>query len=186
MIKRIIDISEPAYLHLLNRQLKIDRDGETVASLPIEDLGIVVLENPQIVLSQSLVIACQENNVALVFCNSKHLPYSLILPLSEGNTLHNKILRQQIEITKPTKNRLWQQIVVHKIKQQSRVLEWANREQKQLIRLAKKVKTGDPENIEAQAAKKYWHTLFGDDFRRNTEGEGINTLLIMAMPSSAP
>lgn len=177
MIKRIIDISEPTYLHLKNKQLLIDKKGETVGSIPIEDLGIVILEHPQIVITQSAVIACQKNNVAIVFCDEKHLPYSLLLPLSDANTLHNKVLRQQIELTKPAKKRLWRQIVICKIRQQSKTLERASKNTTQLDRLVKKVKSGDPENIEAQAARKYWGLLFGNEFRRNTDEPGINGLL---------
>lgn len=177
MIKRIVDISEPAYLHLKNQQLIIDKNGETVGSAPIEDLGVVIFEHPQIVITQSAIIACQKNNVAIVFCDEKHLPYSLLLPVSDANTLHNKILRQQIELTKPTKKRLWQQIVVHKIKQQSKTLERAGKDTTQLERLTAKVKSGDPDNIEAQAAKKYWGLLFGHKFRRDTDEGGVNGLL---------
>jgi len=177
MIKRIIDISDPAYLHLKNKQLLIVKNGETVGSVPIEDLGVVILENPQIVITQMAIIACQKNNVAVVFCDDKHLPYSLLLPVSDANTLHNKILRQQVEMTRPTKKRLWKQIVIHKIQQQIRTLEWAGKNASQLQRLATKVKTGDPENIEAQAAKKYWNLLFGDNFHRNIDESGINSLL---------
>jgi len=177
MIKRIIDISEPAYIHLMNKQLLIDKDNETVGSIPIEDLGVVVLENPQIVMTQAAIIACQKNNVAVVFCDEKHLPYSLLLPVSDAHTLHNKILRQQVEMTKSTKKRLWQQIVVHKIQQQTKTLERASKNIVQLQRLSSKVKSGDPENIEAQAAKKYWNLLFGVEFRRNVNEPGVNSLL---------
>lgn len=177
MIKRIIDISEPAYLHLKHQQLLIDKEGETVGQIPIEDLSVVILENPQIVLTQAVVIACQKNKVALVFCDERHLPYSLLLPLSDGNTLHNKILRQQIEMKAPTKKRLWKGVVQNKIKQQIITLTKACKPTKQLDRLVKKVKSGDPENIEAQAARKYWRILFGDDFRRNINEPGINGLL---------
>lgn len=177
MIKRIIDISEPAYLHLKSRQLLIDKKEETVGCIPIEDLGVVVLEHHQIVITQSVIIACQKNNVAIVFCDEKHLPYSLILPVSDANTLHNKILRQQVELTKPTKKRLWQQVVIQKIKQQSVTLRKAGKNTTQLERLSQRVKSGDPENIEAQAAKKYWNLLFGESFRRNIDEPGINSLL---------
>lgn len=177
MIKRIIDISEPAYLHLKNKQLLIDKNNETVGSLPIEDLGVVILENSQIVITQSVIIACQKNNVAIIFCDECHLPYSVMLPVSDANTLHNKILRQQIEMTKPAKKNLWKQVVIHKIKQQSATLEKAGKNTAQLDRLVAKVKSGDPENIEAQAAKKYWGLLFGDKFRRNIDEPGINGLL---------
>ena len=122
MIKRTIDISEPAYLHLKNQQFCIDKQGALVAQIPIEDLGVVILQNPAIVMTQALMVACQKNNVAVVFCDERHLPYSVLLPLTEGNTLHSKILRQQIDITLPTKKRLWQRIVQQKINAQAQTL----------------------------------------------------------------
>jgi CRISPR-associated protein Cas1 len=177
MIKRIIDISEAAYLHLKNRQLLIDKKGETVGSIPIEDIGAVILEHPSIVLTQQVVIASQQNNVALVFCDDRHLPYSVLLPISDANTLHTKILQQQISLTLPAKKRLWAQIVRHKLQNQSNTLSYLAKPHQPIARLAAKVKSGDPDNLEAQAAQKYWPLLFGKDFRRNAELEGINSLL---------
>lgn len=177
MIKRTIDISEPAYLHLKNKQLLIDKKGETVGSIPIEDIGVVILENPAIVLTQQVVIACQQNNVALVFCDERHLPYSVLLPISDGNTLHTKILQQQIGLSVPTQKRLWSQIVRHKISNQAETLKNLGLTHAPVERLAAKVKSGDPDNLEAQAAQKYWPLLFGKGFRRNTDMDGVNSLL---------
>lgn len=177
MIKRVIDISEQAYLHLKNRQLLIDKKGETVANIPVEDLGVLILQHPAIVISQSAIVACQENNVVIVFCDARHLPYSVILPLVEGNKLHAKILREQINIALPVKKRLWQQIVKQKIAGQATTLSRFGKNGKVLEYLAKKVKTGDREHHEAQAAQKYWRLLFGSKFRRNIGAEGINAML---------
>lgn len=177
MIKRIIDISEPAYLHIKNQQLLVEKEQEIVGSIPVEDLGVVILEHPQITITQTAVISCQKNNVVIVFCDEKHLPYSLLLPVGDANTLHNKILRQQVDLPKSTKKRFWQQIVIHKIKQQAKTLDKAGKNNAPLVMLAKKVKSGDPDNIEAQAAKKYWGLLFGDKFRRDTNASGVNGLL---------
>jgi CRISP-associated protein Cas1 len=177
VIKRILDISEPAYLHLNHQQLVIDKKGETIAQIPIEDLGVVILQNPAIVLTQALVIACQKNNVVLVFCDERHLPYSVLLPISEGNNLHTKILQQQLNLTLPTKKRLWQQVVKQKIIEQANTLKMLDKSYKPLERLAENVKAGDPENLEAQAAQTYWQLLFGNEFRRNVELDGINSVL---------
>lgn len=177
MIKRTIDISEPAYLHLKHQQLLIDKQGETIAQIPIEDLGIVILQNPAIVITQAVIIACQKNNVVMVFCDERHLPYSVLLPISEGNNLHNKILQQQLLLTLPTKKRLWQQIVKQKIKGQVNTLKALGKAFAPLERLSENVKAGDPENLEAQAAQLYWKLLFGNEFRRNVELDGINSLL---------
>ncbi len=177
MIKRIIDISEQAYLHQKNRQLLIEKQGETVGTVPIEDLGVLILQHPAIVISQSLIITCQENNVVIVFCDARHLPYSVIFPLTEGNSLHTKTLREQIKITLPVKKRIWQQIVQQKIAGQATTLKRLGKNGQVLERLAENVKTGDRENHEAQAAQKYWRLLFGQEFRRDIEAEGINAML---------
>jgi CRISPR-associated protein Cas1 len=177
MIKRIIDISEATYLHVQHQQLLLDRNGTTIAQLPIEDLGVVILQHPAIVITQAVIIACQKNNVVLVFCDERHLPYSVLLPISDGNTLHNKILHQQMNISLATKKRLWQQVVKQKITQQMYTLKKLDKPYKPLERLADAVKTGDPDNLEAQAAQHYWRLLFGDDFRRDVELDGINSLL---------
>lgn len=164
MIKRIIDISDAAYLHLKHQQLLIDKKGETIGQIPIEDIGILILQNPAIVLTQQLVIACQKNKVVLIFCDEKHLPYSAILPIAEANKLHNKILKQQIGITEPTRKRLWQQIVQHKITQQAHILSLLDKNPTRLKRLIAKVRTGDSGNCEAIAAQTYWKLLFGNKF----------------------
>ena len=177
MIKRTIDISEPAYLHLKHQQLLIDKQGETIAQIPIEDLGIVILQNSAIVITQAVIIACQKNNVVVVFCDERHLPYSVLLPISEGNNLHSKILQQQLSLTLPTKKRLWQQIVKQKIVGQVNTLKVLGKIYAPLERLSENVKAGDPNNIEAQAAQVYWKLLFGSKFKRDAELDGINSLL---------
>jgi len=177
VIKRIIDISEQAYLHIRNKQLLIERGGETVGQVPVKDLGVVILQHPAIVISQSAIITCQQKGVVIVFCDLCHLPYSVLLPLSNGHTLHTKIMREQIAISQPTKKRLWQQIIQQKINQQRDTLKIFDKNTTQLDRLAKQVKTGDSGNHEAQAAQKYWLLLMGGEFRRDRDAGGINALL---------
>ena len=177
MIKRIIDISEQAYLHIKHQQLLIDKHNETVGQVPIEDLGVLILQHPAIVITQQTIIACQKNKVVIVFCDNKHLPYSIILPIAEGHTLHNKILKQQIAITEPTRKRLWKQIVEQKITQQAITLKLLNKDSTRLDYLSKQVKPSDEGNLEAVAAQAYWKKLFGKEFRRNVDMEGINSLL---------
>lgn len=177
MIKQIIDISDTAYLHLKNKQLLIDKKDKTVGKIAIEDLGVLILQHPAIVLTQQVIIACQKSKVVIVFCDEKHLPYSVILPISESNTLHNKTLRQQIAVSEPTRKQLWQQIIQQKIRQQAKTLNLLGKETARLDRLAKKVKSGDSGNCEAVAAQAYWKILFGSEFRRDVNLDGINSLL---------
>ncbi len=140
MIKRVVDISEPSYLHLAHRQLIIEQKGQEVGQIPVEDLGVLILQNPAIVATQALLLACQQNNVAVVLCDERHLPYSVLLPLTEANCLHSKIIRQQVAVSLPTRKRLWQQIVRQKIASQAIVLKRLNKNAVALERLA--VQTG--------------------------------------------
>ena len=177
MIKRIIDISEQAYIHIRHQQMLIEREKEIIGQIPIEDLGIIILQHPAIIISQATIIACQQHGAVIVFCDECHLPYSVLLPVSDAHTLHTKVMRDQIAISQPTKKRLWQQIIQHKINQQRETLRIFNKNTVPLERLSKQVKTGDSENHEAQAAQKYWRLLMGDEFRRNRDTEGANALL---------
>ena len=177
MIKRIVDISKPSYLRLKHTQLIVEQDHEKVAAISVEDLGVLILQHPAITITQSLLIACQENNVVVVFCDAKHLPYSVLLPLVEANSLHSKVLKEQISSTLPRSKRIWQSVVATKIKYQCQTLEKQGIQDQQLKRLAKKVKSVDLDNYEAQAARRYWRLLFGDKFRRDVNEDGVNSLL---------
>ena len=177
MIKRTVDISQASYLYLKNRQLLIDQQGEMVGSVPVEDLGILILEHPAITLTQGVLLACQKNNVAVVFCDERHLPYSTLLPISEGHQLHNKVLQQQITVTPPIRKRLWKEIVQEKIHQQALTLERFGNHATSLHRLSRQVKSGDPNNCEAVAAQQYWKSLMGTSFVRDRDANDSNLLL---------
>lgn len=176
MIKRIVEISTPSYLHLRNQQMIIEREGDEIGSVPIEDLGVLILDHPAITHTQALLTACFENNVVVLVCDSKHLPSAILLPL-DGHTLHSKTLGLQIAATEPACKRLWQRVVQAKIREQAKVLHSATGDDKPLHAYAAKVKSGDPENIEAQAARIYWQRLFGPEFRRDPDTPGINAML---------
>ena len=176
MIKRIVEISNPSYLYMRNLQMVIERDGAEIGSVPIEDLGVLILDHPAITHTQALLTACFENNVVTLVCDNKHLPSAILLPL-DGHTLHSKTLGQQIAATEPACKRLWQRVVQAKIREQAKVLHSATGDDKPLNAYAAKVKSGDPDNIEAQAARIYWQRLFGKSFRRDPDTPGINAML---------
>jgi len=175
MIKRIIEISKPAALRLKHKQLII-RQEEKEHSVPIEDIGILILDNPAITHTQQLFAECCANNIAVVLCDTKHLPAYLLLPLV-GNSQQTKFLAEQISTPIPTKKRLWQLIVKEKVNAQARVLADLVSDSPRLKKLAMEVKSGDPQNIESQAARIYWEALFGNQFRRDRSQSGINVLL---------
>ena len=146
---------------------------------PIEDLGVVVLDNKQITITSGLLEALLENNCAVITCDSKCLPVGLMLPLY-GNTTQNERFRQQIEASLPLKKQLWQQTIKAKIENQASVLSDCSGEVVKCMRIwASDVRSGDPDNLEARAAAYYWKSLFPkiDGFTRDRDGVPPNNLL---------
>jgi CRISP-associated protein Cas1 len=140
-------------------------------------MGILLLENNALTISHPVIIACMKENVALIVCDEKHLPFALMQPLY-GHSLHARILSNQVKVSEPIKKLAWKSIITQKIQHQARVLYSAGRPYLYLDSLAKKVKSGDSDNKEALAARYYWKELFGKDFRRNTENmDNINSAL---------
>ena len=187
MIKRTLYFGNPAYLKTTNEQLVVtlpeNKSGLTDAmrstTIPIEDIGIVILDHQQITISQALMAKLLANNVALITCDSTHHPTGMMLNLN-GNTLQAERFAAQIDVTVPLKKQLWAQTVEQKINNQAAVLK----KQKQgdhgiLLNYTKLVRSGDPENLEGRAAAYYWKHLFGEStgFLRHREGTSPNHLL---------
>ncbi len=185
MIKRILYFGNPAYLSMRLNQLVVkvpgQKDGEDdkVRTLPIEDIGVMVLDNRQITVTQALMETLLDNNCALITCDSRHMPVGLMLPLY-GNTVQNERFRQQIDSSLPLKKQLWQQTIQSKIMNQSAVLDWQTGEHHEnMVVWAKSVRSGDPDNLEGRAAAYYWKTLFPEhlDFTRGQYEDEPNNLL---------
>jgi len=191
MIKRTLCFSNPAYLSLTNHQLvvklpEVEKSNlterlkkESVTTIPIEDIGVVVLDHQQITLTQGLLAHLLECNCAVITCDGHHLPIGLQLPL-EGNTTQNERFRDQIEASLPLKKQLWQQTIQQKIANQAAVLnQKKGLEVKNMMRWVNEVKSGDTENVEGKAAAFYWKNMFPDvpDFTRGREGCAPNNLL---------
>lgn len=191
MIKRTLYFGNPTYLSLKNEQLvirlpEVEKSSvpesfkdDATRTIPVEDIGIVVLDHKQITLTHGVMEALLENNCALITCDSRHLPVGLMLPLS-GNTTQTERFREQIEASLPLKKQLWQQTVKAKIENQAVVLSAARGEVvKNMLVWANDVKSGDPDNYEARAAAYYWKSLFPmiGGFTREREGDEPNNLL---------
>ena len=178
MIKQTLYFGSQAYISLKNKQLRIRKntlEGEKLISRPIEDIGVVILDNGQITITHNAIKALQENKVAIISCDDSHMPASLMLPM-QGHTEQTEKFRYQINVSQPLKKNLWEQTVIAKIKNQKQVLNKTNKKAAKLEYLMKKVQSGDPNNIEGQAAKYYWDILF-DGFIRDRYGEPPNNLL---------
>lgn len=192
MIKKTLYFGNPAYLSLKNQQLVIKlAEIEKADSLPenlkkqaeitkpIEDLGVVLLDNQQITITSGILNALLENNCAVITCDNKSMPIGLMLPLY-GNTTQNERFRQQLNASVPLKKQLWQQTIQVKINNQASVLKECMKEEVGCMRIwANTVKSGDPDNLEARAAAYYWKGLFADieGFTREREGIPPNNLL---------
>ena len=160
-----------------NRQLVIEnKETREESSVPIEDVGFVIIENNQTYISIPLINALAENNAAVVFCNEKHLPFSMNLPL-ECNSVQNQLFAAQIEATLPMKKKCWKEVIEQKIKNQAKVLEKHKIDAARLKEYARNVKSGDSTNREAMAAKLYWDLLIDTDWARSRFGEYPNNLL---------
>ena len=192
MIKRTLCFTNPAYLSLKNSQLVIKLPevetnsslpesfrAETIKTIPIEDIGVVVLDNKRITITQGVLEALLENNCAVITCNDSHLPVGMHLPLV-GNTTQTERMRFQIEASLPLKKQLWQQTISAKIQNQALVLrQIRGTEVRNMLKWASEVKSDDSENLEARAAVYYWQNAFPmiENFTRSREGVSPNNLL---------
>ena len=148
-------------------------------TVPIEDIGVVILDHKQITVTQALLAELLDNNCAVITCDSRQLPVGLLLPLA-GNTIQNERFRNQLDASLPLKKQLWQQTIESKIRNQAAMLEYTTGEvHNNMLKWSDSVKSGDTENMEARAAVYYWKTIFPDNpyFVRNHEGGGANALL---------
>ena len=191
MIKKTLYFGNPAYLSLRNKQLVIrlpevesgsmpdEMKREAITTVPIEDIGVVVLDNKQITITQGLVAALLQNTTALITCDDRRMPTGLFLPL-QGNTVQNERFRSQLEASQPLRKQLWQQTVKAKIENQAAVLRlYTVKSVARMYTMADNVKSGDSDNFEAQAAVYYWKNVFTDipTFIRDQNGEPPNNLL---------
>lgn len=192
MIKRTLYFGNPAYLKTVNEQLVIetilpvplvteggDKEVKTIAkTIPIEDIGLLILDNRQITITQALLAKLLANNTAVVSCDDTHHPTGMLFNL-DGHTLQSQKFQAQLNTTVPLKKQLWQQTVIAKIQNQAAVLAIRREENKMLLNLANDVRSGDSENCEAQAAAYYWKRVFPDtlQFRRERYGPPPNNLL---------
>lgn len=179
MIKRTLYFGNPAYLHTRNEQLIISlKNDEEEKQVPIEDIGVLILDHSQITITQPTLTRLLHNNTAVISCDETHHPVGLFLNL-DGHTLQSQRFKAQIEATVPLKKQLWQQTIEAKIGNQAALLHQEQKANKLLLNLAKNVKSGDADNCEAQAAGYYWKHIFPEflNFTRFREGMPPNNLL---------
>jgi len=195
MIKRTLHFGNPAYLTLKNEQLCIAYPDQNTDQIPtskrlklesnslnrqvaIEDLGVVILENSRVTITTALLEKLTSHNVAVITCDSRHMPTGLLLPL-EGHSQQSERFKVQIQASLPLKKNLWQQTIQAKIKNQALLLkERGTVSAENMLNWVKQVNSGDTNNLEARAAAYYWKHIFDmDDFTRSQNGIPPNNLL---------
>lgn len=178
MLKRTLFFSTPFCLSLRNDQLIMQtREAPDMQkSIPIEDIGVVVLEHQQTSVTLPLLNALSDNNAAVIFCGDNRMPNAMLMNL-DSNKTQGESYRAQVEASEPLKKGLWRQIVEAKIRNQAALLRKLGRDGDKLKPYYMNVKSGDADNREGIAARIYWSELFGREFVRMREGGEPNNLL---------
>lgn len=177
MLRRTIEIATPGTrLSVAHRQLVIERPDLPKATVPIEDLGVLVVDDGRASYTQAVFIECLAAGATIIVSGRDHLPAGMMLPMDGHHALTERHWAQ-VEAGAPLRKRLWQALVVAKLRQQGRLLAEVTGQDAGLAALASRVRSGDPDNLEAQGAQRYWPKLFGRDFRRDRSANDANALL---------
>lgn len=169
--------TSPVCLSLKDGQMVITfKDNIDMVMRPIEDIGFVIVENPQVSISVPLLNELADNNVSVVFCDKKLMPKTMLMTL-DGNTTQQESYRYQLDASAPTKKNVWKQLVECKIRNQALLLNKVGRNGDVLKQYYMNVKSGDTDNREGAAAREYWGRIFDEGFKRAREGLPPNNLL---------
>lgn len=176
-MERVVDISTDG-LHLAADRgfLTVNASGAEKGRIALDDIGALIVHAHGTTWSNALIVRLSERAVPMVICGSNHAPVACVWPL-DGHHSQGARMRAQLAASRPLSKQLWRQIVAAKILMQGEALTFAGKEGGAFGLLARKVKSGDPENVEAQAARRYWKTMFGKEFARDRSEDGLNALL---------
>ena len=176
-MERIVDIStDGRHISAHRGFLVVSEDRQEVGRIPLDDVGAVIVHAHGVTWTTNLVVALAERGALLVLCGSNHAPVAVCLPI-DGHHGQNARMRAQWQAGKPLAKQLWREVVVAKIRWQAAALEARGIEAGAFDMMARRVRSGDPDNVEAQAARRYWPLLMGREFRRDRSAEGVNALL---------
>lgn len=180
MIGRIVEIADDRRHLFVNRGFMVVKDTEgdrkELGQVPLDDIAAVIANAHGLSYTNNLLVALAERGAPFVLCGPNHNAVGMLLSL-DGHHVQAKRIEAQIAAGLPLQKRLWATVVKSKLEQQAAALEAAAAPTAPLQALVAKVKSGDPENIEGQGARRYWSLLFGSDFRRDQDGDGLNALL---------
>ncbi|WP_114857449.1 type II CRISPR-associated endonuclease Cas1 [Azospirillum brasilense] len=173
----VIEVAEDGrHLSLDRGFMVVSTRGEEIGRVPLDDIAVLIGTAHGLTYSSNLLLALLERDCVVVLCGRNFSPAAILWPV-DGHHAQAQRMRAQAEITDALRNRLWQAIARAKVRNQGAVLEALGQPAGAFVELARRMRSGDPENIEAQAARRYWPLLFGPDFRRDSDEPGINGLL---------
>jgi CRISP-associated protein Cas1 len=180
MIGRIVEVADDQRHLFVNRGFMVVQDTandrKELGQVPLDDIAAVIGNAHGLSYTNNLLVALAQRGAPFVLCAANHNAIGMVLPI-DGNFEQAKRIDAQIAAAQPTHKRLWAAVVRAKLEQQAAALEAAGAPSVPLAALVSKVRSGDPDNIEAQGARRYWGLLFGDTFRRDQNGDGVNALL---------
>ena len=177
MIGRVVEVAQDGRHLAVDRGfLTVSADDDEVGRVPLDDIGIVIVNAHGVTYSNNLIVQLAERGAGVVVCGANHNPVAWLWPVVGHHDQANRV-RAQIEASKPLNKRLWQTLVKAKIRQQGAVLDALGKTGSGFQLLSDRVGSGDPDNMEAQAARRYWPLLFGEAFRGDRGADGLNALL---------
>ena len=175
MLKKSILLENKTAIKLKNNQLQIESETRS-AAIPVEDIGFIVLDHPEIFISIPAMNYLIENNAAVIICGANHLPNGMFLNLNSHH-IQQEIFKNQMDASVPLKKQLWQQTIIEKITNQGILLEKIENKKNEFGFLASKVLSGDTSNMEGVAASQYWKRFFENSFKRERFGDYPNNFL---------
>lgn len=180
MVGRIVEVADDRRHLFVSRGFMVvqatDGERKELGQVPLDDIAAVIGNAHGLSYTNNLLVALAERNAPFVLCAANHNAIGMLIPI-DGHWQQARRFDMQIAASKPTQKRLWAEIVRAKLQQQAAALEAAGAPTAPLTALAGKVRSGDPDNLEAQGARRYWTLLFGEEFRRDQDADGVNALL---------
>ena len=174
---RYVDIAtDGVHLSVHRGFMLVRKESEELGRVALDDIAAIIVHAHGVTFSANLCTRLAECGALMVFCGPNHAPHSLLWPL-EGHHAQGGRMQAQLAASKPLRKNLWKQVVVAKIRMQQAILRAAGEDADAFDLLARKVRSGDPENVEAQAARRYWPQLFGPGFQRDRQAGDVNALL---------
>lgn len=177
MVGRVVEIeTDGRHLAISRGFLVVSEKGAEIGKVPLDDIAAVVANAHGLTYTNNALVELSSRGVPVVLCGASHMPAAIVWPVDAHHAQTGR-MNDQISASLPLKKRLWAQIVRAKILAQGATLAAIGADHRGFFLLSRKIRSGDPDNVEAEAARRYWPLLFGSEFRRDKGGDGINGLL---------